>query len=532
MDNFFSRYKNPLVLVAVLSVQVIALATQVKRAANPKEPNAAETPLIRVWVVNAITPVERVLVSTGHFFRNTWHNYIDLHDVRKQNQALQDEITRLKIEQTRLKEDAEQAHRLQGLLQFKQHYVGDVLPAQVIGSSGSQHSRLIYIDKGEQSGLRPDMAVITPDGIVGKVKDVTRYSATVLLINDRESGAGVVLEKSRRQGVLRGAANGELNLRDIMSDEKIDLGEQVITSGGDRIYPKGVPVGTVSGINPDREDGYSLAIKIKPAVDLDRLEEVLVVKTAEQAPPSTGPAPQRAADILAERLPSIPKVDPNAPKAPTGNAAAAGQNAGPIAAGPKKPEAAAGEPKKPAAPGAADQNKPVADQKKSALPGAPPATHAASATPGGAASGQTNPTANLKKPAASASDTSLAGVSAKKPSAEQKQGTGVAAEQKKASAEQQKKAPTPGPSPNKSAGADNPATSNASAANPKPVPKAPKATVVQTTTGNPEQKPKPAVQTTRPAQPNRPPVTTPGPSQTPQPQAPPPAESSTERPPQ
>jgi rod shape-determining protein MreC len=391
----------------------------------------------------------------------------------------------------------------------------------VIGGSGSQHSRLIYIDKGEQSGLRPDMAVITPDGIVGKVKDVARYSSTVLLINDRESGAGVVLEKSRRQGVLRGAANGELNLRDIMSDEKIDLGEQVLTSGGDRIYPKGVPVGTVSGINPDREDGYSLAIKIKPAVDLNRLEEVLVVKTAEQAPPSTGPAPQRAADILAERLPSIPKVDPNAPKP-------AGQKTGATVPSPTKPDTAANEKRpalpgaaeqnKPAVPNSADQNKPVADQKKSAVPVTSPAPKAVSAASGGAG-GQTNAAAALKKPEGVVTDQ-------KKPAAEQRPGAGSTAEQKKPAADQKKTA-APGPSPApKPAGAGSVASGDASAASPKAA-KPAKATV-QTTSGAPGQRPKPAVETSKPVKdPNR--LQSP---EAPKPQGTPPAESSTERPPQ
>jgi rod shape-determining protein MreC len=360
MDNFFSRYKNPLVLVAVLFIQVIALATQVKRAANPKASNPPETPLIRVWAVTVTAPVERTLVSTGHFFRNTWHNYIDLHNVRRQNLELQDELARLKLEQTRLREDAGQAQRLQKLLEFKQHYVGDVMPAQVVGTSGSEHSRLIYIDRGSHAGLRPDMAVITPDGIVGKVKDVTAFSSSVLMINDRESGAGVILEKSRRQGVLRGTAGGELNLSDIMSDENIEAGERVVTSGGDRIYPKGLPVGTVSNVAPDREDSSFLAIKIKPAADLNRLEEVLVVTSAEQVPVTvTEPAPQRAADILAERLPSVPKTDAKTDANPA--KATPGANRVPAAGAIKKPEAVS--------PGqAVPKTKPAAEQKLEATP--------------------------------------------------------------------------------------------------------------------------------------------------------------------
>ena len=98
----------------------------------------------------------------------------------------------------------------------------------------------------------------------------------VLLINDRDSGAGVILQTTRLQGVLRGNPQGELHVSDIMSDEKIETGEEVVTSGGDRIYPKGLPVGTVSRVSPDRDNEPFLAVKVKPAADLSRLEEVLV----------------------------------------------------------------------------------------------------------------------------------------------------------------------------------------------------------------------------------------------------------------
>jgi len=320
MENFFSRYKNPLVLMAVLFIQVIALATQVKRAEDPKAANSGGTRLIRVWTVTAITPFERMLVGTGHFLRNTWHNYVDLHNVRKQNLELQQEVARLKMEQVRLREDAYQAQRLQALLGFKERFVGRVLPAQVIATSGSEQSRVISIDKGSHDGVRADMPVITPDGIVGKVKEVFPLGSQVLLINDRESGAGVVLQNSRLQGVLRGTSGGGLDVSGITPDEKVEIGEPVVTSGGDLIYPRGVPVGTVTGVSPDRDNGTFLAVKVKPAADLNRLEEVLVVtEVADQIPAvAESPAPQRAADILAERLPSVSKPEEDAGKPATG----------------------------------------------------------------------------------------------------------------------------------------------------------------------------------------------------------------------
>ena len=317
MENFFTRYKNPLALMAVLFIQVVALATQVKRPEGGKPGSTGSgTRLIRVWTVTAFTPVEKVFVSTGRFFRNGWHNYADLRGIRKQNRELQDEVARLQMEQVRLKQDADQARRLQVLLDFKEKFISKTVAAQVIASSGTEQSRLITIDKGSNDHIKPDMPVITPDGIVGKVKEVFPLSSQVLLINDHDSGAGVILESSRLQGIVKGTSLGELQINDIMSDEKVESGERVITSGGDRIYPKGYSVGTVIGATPDRENDPFLVIKIKPAADLNRLEEVLVITkmTDDSQSTASGPAPMRAADILSQRLPSVPKVDPNAPK--------------------------------------------------------------------------------------------------------------------------------------------------------------------------------------------------------------------------
>src|SRR6185437_9881425 len=320
MENFFARYKNPLVLMAVLFIQVVALATQVKRQEN-RLGSGGGTRLIRVWTVTAFTPVEKMLVSAGHFFRNGWHNYADLRDVRKQNKELQDQVNRLQMEQARLKQDADQARRLQVLLDFKEKFVAKTVAAQVIATSGTEQSRVITIDKGSNNGIKTDMAVITPDGIVGKIKDVFPLSSQVLLINDRDSGAGVILESSRLQGILKGGSLGELQITDVMSDEKVDAGEQVVTSGGDRIFPKGLAVGTVISAVPDRDNDPFLNIRIKPAADLRRLEEVMVVtKVAETEPTVTNSTSLRAADILSQRLPSIPKPDANGTTTPAGAA--------------------------------------------------------------------------------------------------------------------------------------------------------------------------------------------------------------------
>ena len=130
--------------------------------------------------------------------------------MRQQNQDLEKTVDRLRLEQAALLEDARQGERLQAMLGFQQKYIYSTLAAQVYGSSGSDRSHVFYIDKGWHEGLKPDMAVITAEGIVGKVRDVFPHTAQVLAVNDTTSGAGVILETTRIRGVLRGDARDSL----------------------------------------------------------------------------------------------------------------------------------------------------------------------------------------------------------------------------------------------------------------------------------------------------------------------------------
>lgn len=292
------RYRNVSFLAAAIFLQILGLAVQVK---SPGENHPAR--LIRVWAVSTITPFEKGLVRVQIGASDIWHNYFYLRGVRQENRELRDQIEQLQIEQVRMKQDADQAHRLQALLGFKEQFIAKTLAAQVIGSSGSEQSRTVTIDRGSRDGILPDMAVISATGVVGKVISVFKSTAQVLLINDQQSGVGTILEQSRLQGVLKGKSSGELVIDKIMADEEVKMGDRVLTSGGDQIFPKGLIIGTVDRIEKGPE---FLQVMVRPSASLNRLEEVLViVKKEEREPPSTA-TKIRASDILAERLPSVP----------------------------------------------------------------------------------------------------------------------------------------------------------------------------------------------------------------------------------
>jgi len=313
--DVLGRYRNLIVLVGVLFAQVLGLAVQVKRTSD-SEP----TRLIRVWAVGAVTPFEKALVWTQTSSGNLWHNYFYLRGVRAENRGLKAQIEQMRLEQVRMSQDADQARRLQALLGFKEQFISQTMAAQVIGGSGSESSRSVFIDKGRDDGVKPDMAVITADGVVGKVWRVYGSTSEVLLIDDQTSGAGVILDKSRLQGILRGTPSGEVVIEKVMSDETVPAGELVLTSGGDRVFPKGLLVGRVTKVTPGSE--LFLNIRVRPAANLNKLEEVLVVTKIDERqaePDRTGAA--RAVDILAERLPGVPSKPENPEKDAAGTAA-------------------------------------------------------------------------------------------------------------------------------------------------------------------------------------------------------------------
>jgi rod shape-determining protein MreC len=301
MENLMSRYRNVTILVAILFVQVLGLAVQVKRRSGADE----STRIIRLWTVSTITPLEKAIVWCQNGTGSLWNNYLYLRGVRQENRDLKFEIERLRLEQVRLSEDAQQARRLQALLGFQEQYIAKTVAAQVIGSSGSEQSRSIYIDKGASAGVEKDMAVITADGLVGRVLRAFGSSAQVLLINDQSSGVGVILDKSRLQGVIKGTAGGEVILEKVMTDEQVSPGDLIVTSGGDQIFPKGITVGTVMKVSPGAD--LFLNIRVKPSANLSRMEEVLVITKKEDRAPSVAETNSvRAVDILTQRLPSVP----------------------------------------------------------------------------------------------------------------------------------------------------------------------------------------------------------------------------------
>ncbi len=269
-----SRHKSLTLLASMVALQLLLLAVQIKRENQVR--------LIRVWAVEMISPLQRVASWTIGGMKNGWGGYIGLRRARQENEGLRSELDRLKMRNAELEGRAAEADRLAGLLNFRSaHADVPMLSAQVIGGSPDAETLLVYISRGSRDGIRRDMGVMTPDGVVGKVIAVFPDTAQVLLLGDKESGVGALLADTRTQGPVKGTGEPLLSLEYISNDEKVTGGEAVLTSGQDRIFPKDLPVGTVVEATPDRRSPF-MKVRVRPAAHLDRLEEVLVLLTRNE----------------------------------------------------------------------------------------------------------------------------------------------------------------------------------------------------------------------------------------------------------
>src|SRR5271156_4405552 len=266
-----SRHKSIFLLAAMVLLQVLALAYQIKRDSEGR--------LLRVWSVGALSPFERAGSYGIGGVRGTWLHYFALQNTSRENEDLRHENDRLKLEVTQLRSRVAEAARLETLLNFREaHQQVPMLGARVIGASADSASRTIYLDRGEHDGVLKNMGVITPDGIVGKVIETFPAISQVLLLTDKDSGVGAMFAESRIQGPVAGLGEPLLDMKYVANDDQVEIGQRVVTSGLDRIFPRDLPVGSVVDIKPGNP---FKVIRVQPAANLERLEEVIVLTTLQ-----------------------------------------------------------------------------------------------------------------------------------------------------------------------------------------------------------------------------------------------------------
>jgi rod shape-determining protein MreC len=293
-----SRHRSLALLAVVVAAQVLLLAVQIRRERQGR--------LIRVWSVTLLAPIERAGVWTIDNIRGIWSHYAGLRDTSRENRELHEALNRLKLRNIVLESKAAESDRLAALLAFRQaHEDVPMIAARVIGAGADPSDKVIYLNRGEHHNLKRNMGVITPDGVVGKVIEVYPEAAQVLLITDKESGVGAMLADTRTQTPADGLGEAQLALKYVSNDEKVYVGERVVTSGQDRIFPKGWPVGAVISATPGNP--FQM-IRLGPAANLQHLEEVFVLPSQQDL------EPKKDAPKAAEAPPKK-----NAPMAPAGS---------------------------------------------------------------------------------------------------------------------------------------------------------------------------------------------------------------------
>ena len=307
MDLLLNRFRNLTVLVIVVALQLLLLAYQVK--------SNQEVRLVRVWAVTAITPFARIIEFVRSGTTGFFTDYFYLLDVREENRRMKSELGRTKLENQFLKTELSTADRAQALAKFQSRSPSHTLAARIIGNSTGANSKVVYIDRGTLNGVQKGMAVITPDGIVGKIIDSFPMAAQVLLITDGTFAAGVISQKNHARGTLKGEGKPTCYVDYVQNEEKVEPGEMFYTTGDDRVFPKGLPVGQVSTV---RQGKSVKEIYVTPSGFKEGFEEVLVVlEGVHQVIPEAQTA---SGDIHLLPAPPADKVVapvPNTPGGPT-----------------------------------------------------------------------------------------------------------------------------------------------------------------------------------------------------------------------
>jgi rod shape-determining protein MreC len=282
MESLLGRYRSITLLLLVVFAQVILLAVQVK--------NKSDVRIIRVWAVTAVTPIAQVVENSRAAVTGFFGNYVSLKDVRDRSRQLQGEVDTLKLENQELRAELAMADRAKALSQFEAHTPSKMLAARIIGNLNGATNKVAFVDRGSNAGVEKGMAVVTADGIAGKVIDSYPTASQILMVDDPGFAAGVISQKNHVRGILMGIGHGKCKVEFVSNEEKVDVGEVFYTSGDDRVFPKGMPAARVTAVSSGTTDKQ---IAADPLGLQNGAEEVLIVIQGvhQEIPESQAPSP-------------------------------------------------------------------------------------------------------------------------------------------------------------------------------------------------------------------------------------------------
>lgn len=271
MTRLWLRYRRTLVLSTALLLSFVLMSLQVRSRSTLAD-------LTKHVLLTSVSPFLRAAAISKAAAVGLWNEYIDLRRVRRDNQLFQDEIRQLRAQVGALREAALENSRMSELLELKRRLDAEAVAARVIGKDSTSWFRTILIDRGGRGGIQRHMVVVTTEGLVGRVVDVTALSSRVQLVTDPESSVGVLIQRSRVTGVAGGSQGGTVQIKYLPLMADVVVGDRVFTSGMGGIFPKGIPLGRVIKSSRPTNGALFQETEVQPLTDFSRLEEVMVLK--------------------------------------------------------------------------------------------------------------------------------------------------------------------------------------------------------------------------------------------------------------
>jgi rod shape-determining protein MreC len=273
MRELLHRFRIPLVGFALVVLAAAALLRdRDHRARGGRDLSGGNGALLEVAI-----PVQRAIAAPFVFARGLWRRYVDVLDVRAENERLRARVERLEDENLQFREALLQSGQLDALAALRDATGVPMLPARIAGRDASPWFRSVLLDRGRSHGVRAGMPAVTSSGVAGLVTATSAHAGKAMLLLDPQSAVDGMVQRSRAQGIVRGLGTALLEFEFDADAEDVQPGDVVITSGLGGVYPKGLRVGEVKRVNAVGGRHMMRQADLEPAVDFDRLEDLYVL---------------------------------------------------------------------------------------------------------------------------------------------------------------------------------------------------------------------------------------------------------------
>ena len=272
MAEFRSRISLSFLVALLIAVATVSMVVD-RRALRA---GGRDLPAWAGTVIDAAVPVQKAVALPVDLVRGAWSRYVALVGAQEESERLRHELARLEEENLQLREALVASGRLERIAEMRDDFEVPMLPAELVGSDVSPWFRSVLLDRGRSDGVRSGMPVISEQGLVGLVTATSRSAAKTMLLLDRQTAVDGTVQRSRARGIVRGHGDERLVFEFVARGGDVQVGDVVITSGLDGVYPKGLLIGRVSGVSEPGSKLLSTA-SLEPAVDFGRLEQAFVM---------------------------------------------------------------------------------------------------------------------------------------------------------------------------------------------------------------------------------------------------------------